>query len=82
MEPHSDQPFRVLIAGGGIAGLALADALQRAGIDSLLLEAQNEVAPEVGAQMAGAFLIKSRRTTTSSNIPNQQPVWMHGRTAK
>ena len=51
MESHTDQPFRVLIAGGGIAGLTLANALQRAGIDNLLLEAHNEVAPLVGASI-------------------------------
>lgn len=40
--------FRVIIVGGGIAGLTLANALQHAGIDYVLLEARNEIAPQVG----------------------------------
>ena len=47
----TDPPFRVIIAGGGIAGLTLANALQVAGIDILLLEAHDEVAPKVGASI-------------------------------
>lgn len=47
--PQSD--FRVLIAGGGIAGLALANALQHADIDYILLEARSEIAPQLGASV-------------------------------
>lgn len=43
--------FRVLIAGGGIAGLTLANALQHADIDFLLLEARAEIAPQLGASI-------------------------------
>jgi 2-polyprenyl-6-methoxyphenol hydroxylase-like FAD-dependent oxidoreductase len=43
--------FRVIIAGGGIAGLTLANALQRADIDYLLLERRPEIAPQVGASI-------------------------------
>lgn len=43
--------FRVLIAGGSIAGLALALALEAQGIDFLVLEAHGEVAPQVGASL-------------------------------
>jgi 2-polyprenyl-6-methoxyphenol hydroxylase-like FAD-dependent oxidoreductase len=43
--------FRVIIAGGGIAGLTLANALQHAGVDYLLLEARSEIAPQVGASI-------------------------------
>lgn len=39
--------FRVIIAGGGIAGLTLANTLQHAGIDYILLEARKEISPEV-----------------------------------
>lgn len=49
----SGQDFRVLIAGGSIAGLSLALALERRGVDFLVLEAHREIAPpEVGASIA------------------------------
>ena len=51
MDSPAERPLRVLIAGGGIAGLTLADALQHAGIDNLLLEGHDEVAPLVGASI-------------------------------
>jgi 2-polyprenyl-6-methoxyphenol hydroxylase-like FAD-dependent oxidoreductase len=44
--------FRVIIVGGGIAGLTLANSLQRANIDYLLLEACDEIAPPAGASIA------------------------------
>ncbi|KAF4996969.1 hypothetical protein FGRMN_4187 [Fusarium graminum] len=43
--------FKILIAGGGIAGLTLANMLERFDIDYLLLEGQNEIAPQVGASI-------------------------------
>lgn len=43
----SKRPFKVIIIGGSIAGLTLANALERAGIDYVLLE-KREVAPNVG----------------------------------
>lgn len=43
--------FRVIIAGGGIAGLTLANCLQHAGIDYVLLEARSVIAPQVGASI-------------------------------
>lgn len=43
--------FRVIIAGGGIAGLTLANALQLANIDYVLLEGRNVIAPQVGASI-------------------------------
>jgi len=46
------KPFRVIIVGGGVAGLTLANSLQRANIDYLLLEAREEVAPTAGASIA------------------------------
>ncbi|PYH97264.1 FAD/NAD(P)-binding domain-containing protein [Aspergillus ellipticus CBS 707.79] len=44
-------PFRVLIVGGGIAGLTLANALQHAGVDFLVLEGRSEIAPQLGASI-------------------------------
>lgn len=44
--------FRVIIAGGGVAGLTLANSLERANIDYLLLEAADQIAPPAGASIA------------------------------
>ncbi|KAJ3563945.1 hypothetical protein NPX13_g8016 [Xylaria arbuscula] len=43
--------FRVIIAGGGVTGLTLANALERAGIDFILLE-KREIAPDLGASIS------------------------------
>ena len=43
--------FRVIIVGGGIAGLTLANALQHARIDYLLLESRSVIDPQVGASI-------------------------------
>ncbi|KAF6803052.1 FAD binding domain-containing protein [Colletotrichum sojae] len=43
--------FTVLISGGGIAGLTLANLLERVGIDYVILEAYSEIAPQVGASI-------------------------------
>jgi 2-polyprenyl-6-methoxyphenol hydroxylase-like FAD-dependent oxidoreductase len=44
-------PFRVIVGGGGISGLTLANALEKAGIDYILLEARNTITPQVGASI-------------------------------
>lgn len=44
--------FRVIIVGGGVSGLTLANALERADIDYVLLESREEIAPFVGASIA------------------------------
>ncbi|PUU81908.1 hypothetical protein B9Z19DRAFT_1190852 [Tuber borchii] len=46
------QPFKVVIVGGGVGGLALALTLAKAGIDYVLLEAYPEIAPDAGASIA------------------------------
>lgn len=46
------KPFTVLIAGGSIAGLTLANMLEKLGIDYLILEGYREIAPQVGASIA------------------------------
>lgn len=43
--------FRIIIVGGGIAGLTLANALQHAHIDYLLLESKPVIDPPVGASI-------------------------------
>lgn len=47
MATDSPRPFKVIISGGSIAGLMLANALERANIDFEVLE-KREVAPQLG----------------------------------
>lgn len=46
--------FKVLIVGASVTGLALANMLEKAGIDYLVLEGGHEIAPQVGASI-GVF---------------------------
>ncbi|GME28065.1 FAD binding domain-containing protein [Neofusicoccum parvum] len=48
MSPNS---FRILIAGGSIAGLTLANILEQLGIDYLVLEGHSKIAPDLGASI-------------------------------
>jgi 2-polyprenyl-6-methoxyphenol hydroxylase-like FAD-dependent oxidoreductase len=52
MSDGSEKDFRVVIAGASIAGLSLALALERSGIDFVVLEAHPSIAPQVGASIA------------------------------
>ncbi|KAI1124393.1 FAD/NAD(P)-binding domain-containing protein [Nemania abortiva] len=55
------RPFKVLIAGGGIAGLSLANMLERIGIDFVVLEARQDIHPPQGAGIGlmpnGSFIM-------------------------
>lgn len=51
MQTEKERPFKVLIAGGSITGLTLANALARAKIDFLLLESRGQIDPSVGAAL-------------------------------
>lgn len=42
---------RVLIAGGSVAGLSLANTLEQLGIDYLVLEKYKKIAPDLGASI-------------------------------
>ncbi|THX67957.1 FAD/NAD(P)-binding domain-containing protein [Aureobasidium pullulans] len=44
-------PLKVVVVGGGIAGLTLANALEQASIDYVLLKRRQEIAPQVGASI-------------------------------
>jgi len=44
--------LRVVIGGGGICGLTLANALERGRIEYVLLESRDEIAPPLGASIA------------------------------
>lgn len=48
----SSTTFKVVIAGGGVSGLTLANALEQAKVDYVLLESKDEFAPVVGASIA------------------------------
>ncbi|KZF20545.1 FAD/NAD(P)-binding domain-containing protein [Xylona heveae TC161] len=48
----TQRPFRVVIAGGGIAGLTLANVLQHVNIDYVLLEARPQFVSQAGAAIA------------------------------
>ncbi|KAL2165007.1 hypothetical protein VTH06DRAFT_303 [Thermothelomyces fergusii] len=54
MHASQKDQFRVVIVGGGVAGLTLANALEQAGVDFVLLERRGEIAPNVGASI-GVF---------------------------
>lgn len=43
--------FKIIIAGGGVAGLTLAAILEKFDIDYVLLESHGDIAPEVGASI-------------------------------
>lgn len=43
--------FKVIIAGGSVSGLTLANALEKFNIDYILLEAYPSIAPQVGASI-------------------------------
>jgi 2-polyprenyl-6-methoxyphenol hydroxylase-like FAD-dependent oxidoreductase len=45
-------PCKVIIVGGSIAGLSLANMLEQFGIEFVVLEAYKEIAPQVGASIA------------------------------
>jgi hypothetical protein len=46
-----NRKFRVIIGGGGISGLTLANALEKADIDYVLLESRDTITPQVGASI-------------------------------
>ncbi|KAI0157184.1 FAD/NAD(P)-binding domain-containing protein [Hypoxylon sp. FL1284] len=48
----SGAPFRVIVVGAGVAGLTASHCLQKAGIDHVVLERRDEVAPAEGASIA------------------------------
>lgn len=47
----NEDPFTVIIAGGGPVGLTAAHALSKAGIDFILLERKENVIIDVGASI-------------------------------
>ncbi|KAK6088712.1 FAD binding domain-containing protein [Seiridium cupressi] len=47
----ADSSFRVVIAGGGVAGLTLANMLEKFDIDYILLESRGDISSAVGASI-------------------------------
>ncbi|CAJ2505538.1 Uu.00g129320.m01.CDS01 [Anthostomella pinea] len=47
-----DSPFRVVVVGAGISGLVASHCLQKAGVDHVVLERRDEVAPFEGASIS------------------------------
>jgi 2-polyprenyl-6-methoxyphenol hydroxylase-like FAD-dependent oxidoreductase len=48
-------PFRVIVVGAGVVGLTASHCLQHAGIDHVVLEKRNDVAPAEGASIASKY---------------------------
>ena len=51
MDHDRKRPFRVIVVGGGIAGLALSLCLSKAGVDHVVIEAYPEIASPRGASI-------------------------------
>ncbi|KAI2643557.1 FAD/NAD(P)-binding domain-containing protein [Xylaria nigripes] len=58
---ESKRPFKVIIVGGGVGGLVLANMLERFGIDYVLLEARDAIHPPQGSAVGimpnGSYII-------------------------
>ena len=52
MSKQTPKPFRVIVVGAGVTGLAASHCLQKAGIDHVVLEKGNEAAPGLGTSIA------------------------------
>jgi 2-polyprenyl-6-methoxyphenol hydroxylase-like FAD-dependent oxidoreductase len=48
---HPPDRLRIIIVGGSVAALTLAHCLHHSNIDFVVLEARNEIAPQVGASI-------------------------------
>lgn len=48
---QQNRPFRVIIVGAGIAGLSMSNALEKAGIDNVVLEKHADIVYPSGASI-------------------------------
>lgn len=57
----SKRPFKIIVVGGGVAGLTLANMLEKFGLDYLLLEAHEDIDAPTGAAIGlmpnGSFIM-------------------------
>jgi 2-polyprenyl-6-methoxyphenol hydroxylase-like FAD-dependent oxidoreductase len=51
LSASAKKDLRIIIVGGSVAGLTLAHCLHHNNIDFVVLEAHNEIAPQVGASI-------------------------------
>ncbi|KAL5084590.1 hypothetical protein Trisim1_011592 [Trichoderma cf. simile WF8] len=49
MVDQAERPFRIIVVGGGVAGIVASNALQRLGVDHVVLEKYSDIAPPLGA---------------------------------
>lgn len=69
--------MRVIIVGGGIGGLTMANALEKAGIDFVMLEARARFDPQVGASIGlgpGAMRIFDQIGAADAILDHTAPV--------
>ena len=52
MSQHAKKSFRIIVVGAGVTGLTASHALQKAGIDHVVLERGQNAAPPSGASIA------------------------------
>jgi 2-polyprenyl-6-methoxyphenol hydroxylase-like FAD-dependent oxidoreductase len=80
-----NNPFRVIVVGGGVTGLTASHVLSKAGIDHVVLERSEHVAQENGASIAiyphGARILEQihyleemkRITSPMERLVNRRP---------
>ncbi|KAF2664645.1 FAD/NAD(P)-binding domain-containing protein [Microthyrium microscopicum] len=79
----TDYKMRVIIAGGGVVGLVLANALEQAGIDYILLERRDEISPTIGQSIAaepnGARILDQLGILDEWKKQGQALIWWYER---
>ncbi|KAF2811772.1 FAD binding domain protein [Mytilinidion resinicola] len=77
MEETLDHIFKVIVVGGGIAGVTLANCLQKAGIDYVVLEARDKIAPQIGASVClgpSALRIMDQLSLCDQILEHYEPI--------
>ncbi|KAI0393308.1 FAD/NAD(P)-binding domain-containing protein [Xylariaceae sp. FL0594] len=82
--------FRVIVVGGGVGGLTLANMFERFGIDYVVLEAYKEILPQKGAGVLlapnGAFIMDQLgcfdKIRTAAQNPDIESTYIRDHTGK